>query len=553
MISKKISCKPENNNYRRLGNYIVDASHDGEKLLLAWQAGCMMEDYQEALTEIVDTQALNTRTKKTKTYHLIVSFQPEDESCLTPDKFMEIEKGFAQTLGLEEHQRLCGVHKNTHNVHMHIAYNLVHPEKLTFHEPFRDFPKRDALCRELEQKYNLKIDKGIPLNRDPAKLTEPAARVEIQTGLQSFEGYAKGHREAILAKITVPESWEQVHETLALYGMRIKLKGNGLVITDDKGKAGIKASTFERSFSKKKLETLLGSFAEAKGKMPFPLEQHTTTPVHKKNPARDALFAEYVQRMEEKKKQYDVVRSEQEKDLMALSQSTAAKKKSVALSGFRRSMRSIHLQDIYQKNRRNRLAINQKCSARKKDLRERYPYSSWAKFLQHKALEGNEKALAVLRSRKEPFEPEKKVTRKSDYEMRQAVRDRYAAKVREVEDSSKLTAKSKRALISVFRMQRLADEEDISLTRHNTPAKEENAPIISGFKYTIDTKGTVIFTLPGGGIIRDDGREILFSGRNAEAKQVASQYAKLKWGERTMLNDNAITRPMHQKKLEISR
>ena len=168
MVSKEIPYSPENDNYRRLGNYIADASHDGENSVLTWQAGCMKEDYQEALTEIVDTQALNTTTNKTKTYHLVVSIQSEDESRLTPENFVEIEKSFAQTLGLEEHQRLCGVHKNTHNVHMHIAYNLVHRKELTLSEPPRDFSKRETLCRELEQKYNLTADKDVPLDRVPA-------------------------------------------------------------------------------------------------------------------------------------------------------------------------------------------------------------------------------------------------------------------------------------------------------------------------------------------------------------------------------------------------
>jgi len=44
MISKKISCKPENHNFRRLGNYIADASHEGEKSLMAWQASCMVKN-----------------------------------------------------------------------------------------------------------------------------------------------------------------------------------------------------------------------------------------------------------------------------------------------------------------------------------------------------------------------------------------------------------------------------------------------------------------------------------------------------------------------------
>ena len=85
---------------------------------------------------------MRLRTTREKTYHLIVSFRPEDEAKLTPETLKEIELEFAKSLGFEEHQRHCGVHKNTHNLHMHVAYNMIHPEKLARHEPFRDFRTR---------------------------------------------------------------------------------------------------------------------------------------------------------------------------------------------------------------------------------------------------------------------------------------------------------------------------------------------------------------------------------------------------------------------------
>ena len=114
---------------------------------MVWSVGCWAgDDYDMAMQEVADTQDLNTRTTKEKTYHLVISFRPEDETKLTLETFKEIEKEFAEVLGFQEHQRHCGVHQNTANLHMHIAYNMIHPEKLTRHEPYRDFHKRDQLC-----------------------------------------------------------------------------------------------------------------------------------------------------------------------------------------------------------------------------------------------------------------------------------------------------------------------------------------------------------------------------------------------------------------------
>ena len=140
MISKHVFCEPEHDDYARLAAYIADAGHDGEKCLMSWHAGCWTEDdYTLAVLEAETVQALNTRTTKEKTYHLLLSFRPEDEAKLTPEAFKAIEERFAAALGFQEHQRHCGVHKNTNNVHLHIAYNRIHPERLTRHDPYYDY------------------------------------------------------------------------------------------------------------------------------------------------------------------------------------------------------------------------------------------------------------------------------------------------------------------------------------------------------------------------------------------------------------------------------
>ena len=113
MIAKHIHCQPEHDQYGTLARYIAAAGHDGEKCLANWCAGCAAEDdYGLAILEAEAVQALNTRSTKEKTYHLMVSFRPEDEARLTPKTFKAIEERFAAALGFSEHQRHCGVHKN---------------------------------------------------------------------------------------------------------------------------------------------------------------------------------------------------------------------------------------------------------------------------------------------------------------------------------------------------------------------------------------------------------------------------------------------------------
>jgi hypothetical protein len=53
----------------------------------------------------------------------MASFRPEDEDKLTPQVLEEIETMLADALGFSGHQRHCGGHVNTNNMHLHVAYN----------------------------------------------------------------------------------------------------------------------------------------------------------------------------------------------------------------------------------------------------------------------------------------------------------------------------------------------------------------------------------------------------------------------------------------------
>ena len=96
------------------------------------------------------------------------------------------------------------MHKNTANLHMHVAYNMIHPEKYTCHKEFRDFWIRDRVCRALEREFGLTVDNGIEFNSSEQarqRHNEKARLVEAHTGQQSFDSYAQEHREAVLRSL----------------------------------------------------------------------------------------------------------------------------------------------------------------------------------------------------------------------------------------------------------------------------------------------------------------------------------------------------------------
>ena len=554
MISKKVGISPKNDNYGKLAAYIADAGHKGEKNLMHWCAGCLGDDdYQNGIAEVLDVQAMNTRTSQSKTYHLVISFRPEDEAKLTPEVFRAIEERFAAALGYSDHQRHCGVHKNTANLHMHIAYNTIHPEKRTRHKEYRDYWIRDKVCRELEQEYGLVIDNG--RNKDPQRsLGEKAALMEAHTGQQSFESYAKAQREAIFSLLEKATDWQTLHEGFALYGMEIKPHGNGLAITDRHNSLHtVKASAVDRALSLKKLEEKFGKYIPAQGLEKVPEQsRYKAVPLHR-SPDRGALYAEYSQEMEKRINRLEAVKEQEDAVLLPIKEKWAAKRKE--LEGL----------NIAKKNRRNLIQLARKHEAEeiavarisyqapREALRREIPFASWSKFLQFKASQGNETALAVLRSKRKTVEPEKEPQaapvkdwaqhgKEQFAQHRAEIRAEYAAKERVALEIENVSTATKKELLAVLRMEQLAAEEQLA-------GKTKD---VQNFSVTVDHKGTVIFTLPGGGKIMDNGAELFFSSKDAISHEIAVQYAQKKWGKQLRLDANKIAR-QQERTQEVAR
>ncbi len=538
MISKHVGYGAAHDNYGTLARYITDAGHEGEKCLASWCAGCAAEDdYELAIVEAQAAQALNTRSGKEKTYHLLVSFRPEDEAKLTPEAFKAIEERFAAVLGYSEHQRHCGIHKNTNNIHMHIAYNMVHPERHARHEPFRDYATRDKLCRELEREYGLSVDNGREQRRENA-LSQKAAAIEAQTGQESFESYAKRHKEKILEALDVATHWQDLHETLKALGLGINLHGNGLVVTDVHGVHTAKASAIDRALSAKRLQERLGEFQAYRNLRPIrELSRYQAEPLHR-SPERGELYSKYKVGVEIRRNRLADIKEREDKQLAAIRQEWATKR------------REVEGMSIATRNRRNLLALTRKHEKEviakaklallpeREAVRREVPYTSWQDFLKLEAGNGNEVALAVLRSRKEAVEaetaPEPKAPAKDwthhglDYATKTTIRAEYAEKELELQARSDISANGRKTLQAFLRMEQVTDE---------TRAEGSD---LGDIKRRIDGKGVVIFTLYSGGTIRDTGKEIFYSGHDPQAEYTAVRYAAKKWGKHITIEKDCI-------------
>ena len=254
--------------FRHLAEYIAAAKEKGEKLDDFWIVNCNggvdIADLDLAIHEIDAQQALNTRVKKNKSYHLVVSFQRDERP--SPEALRDIDRHFAEALGFEGHPRVIGTHSNTDNFHMHIGYSRIDPLTYRAHWPKHDYRARDKVCRAMEKKYDLKIDLGradkIEANRHP----KAARDMEAHTWEQSFFSYVQEHKNPLLKALDEAKSWQVLHDAFAHFDLTLRKRGNGLVIgsrPNQHTKARhIKASSLDRSFSKTALEKRFGPFLE---------------------------------------------------------------------------------------------------------------------------------------------------------------------------------------------------------------------------------------------------------------------------------------------------
>ena len=523
MIPKWIDRKEKSDNYRALALYAADAKigHiQGEKTFHHWYAGGEADNYLEGMIEVETTQAMNTTAKGEKTYHLMVSFRPEDEAKLTPRVLEEIEAMLAEALGFSDHQRHCGVHSNTNNMHLHVAYNMIEPRTFKKYLPYYDYRKLHKVCRVIEQKYGLMVDRGM----DPGALikdSRPNAKVqaiEAQTGQESLFNYVLRHKSEIMAGLEAATSWPEVHSSFLKCGLILKASGNGLAIVDRYGKHRAKASDLDRTVSKKHLEVRFGPF-----ELPTPVllqipaqERFTAAPLHQ-GPERGDLYALFQDQMIKRKSTLEKIRQESRVSYDASDTKWRQKSEALKRIPMLRHDRQRFIGELKRKERDERAHLRLAAAEKRKAVQAEFPYTTWLKFLQHQAMQGHEIALAILRSQNVSVGD----NLGSSVSIQPGPVSAETSKVDPkavVQGGHGLSDTHRQALLAVIKMREVINADDPTGTKAQK------------LKYTIDGKGVVIFKLPDGGTIRDSGRKLHCSAHGLRVKEIAEKYAQTRWG-----------------------
>jgi len=271
--SKTTAPKSKASNVRALIDYIagVAAGGDGEKVEHRGAINLLNIDHDGQLQEMIDLAEVARRSPQ-PVQHWILSWREGEQP--THAQANEAVGMFLAEMGLREHQAVYALHRDTHNCHVHIAVNRVHPttEKIVTvnngfdlevaHRAIARIEQRQGWEREPRGLYAVdpdgRAERLRPRDQGGRRPSGRAQDLEERTGQRSAQRIAIDEAAPIIRQA---RSWRELHTALAAQGMRYEKKGSGALLWI--GEQPVKASAVGRECSMAALRKRLGEFEPA--------------------------------------------------------------------------------------------------------------------------------------------------------------------------------------------------------------------------------------------------------------------------------------------------
>jgi hypothetical protein len=240
--SKTVAPKSKASNVRALIDYIAGlvAGGDGEKVEHRGAFNLLNIDHDGQVQEMVDLAEVVRRSPQ-PVQHWILSWREGEQP--TRAQADEAVGMFLAEMGLGEHQAVYALHRDTHNCHVHVAVNRVHPttEKLVTvnngfdlevaHRAIASIEQRQGWEREARGLYVVGADGRAerlkPRNGAERQPSGRARDIEERTGQRSAQRTAIEEAAPIVRQA---RSWRELHDALAARGMRFEKKGSGALL-----------------------------------------------------------------------------------------------------------------------------------------------------------------------------------------------------------------------------------------------------------------------------------------------------------------------------------
>ncbi|MGX8726467.1 TraI/MobA(P) family conjugative relaxase [Legionella pneumophila] len=395
MIIRHIPMKKTRlSSFSGLVQYLCNQQNKQERVGKVRLSNCNSLDPIWAVHEVLATQAKNQRAAGDKTYHMLISFAPGENP--SPQVLREIEDRVVSTIGFKEHQRVSVVHHDTDNLHIHIAINKIHPQTFKMIEPYRAYKTFAEIASQLEIELGLQITNHQTRKNHSENLADD---MEHHSGIESLINWIKRYCKE---KIEAASSWKEIHSVLAEHGLMVRIKANGFVFCNVQGLT-VKASSISRTFSKKNLESKLGSF------VPSYLEDDGSAsnvyhyePLNKKV-LGSAIYAKYQhEKSHNKCFVSNKLRKLREARIKLIEK---AKKRGRIKRAALKAMSLSKAQKKYLYQHINKTLLNEIDNIRKNYAKERsqlldsHKNTIWADWLKQKAQGGDQDALMAMRYR----------------------------------------------------------------------------------------------------------------------------------------------------------
>lgn len=381
----------------RLISYLMDTQGHDHRVDEVRITNCDSDEPQWAAMEMTITQRMNTRARGDKTYHLLVSFQNYENP--SKEIIHAIEDELCASLGFDGHQRVSVLHADTDNLHLHICVNKIHPERLTMHTPYYDHKTLAATSTRLEKQFGLAEDNHIPR----AEAVETAAKaMEYGGDMESLIGWMQRNCMDGMKKA---ESWNDMHAVLREHGLTIRERGNGFIF--ESGEVRVKASSVDRSLSKKRLEERFGPFEAVRDHgRPEASTRYETKPMRHGSFDASALWQRFQDwRKDEDEKRQTVLRAarqQRDDELGAVRQladtRTQIIRHMVTGAAMKRVLHSMNRAQLRKRQGEIRKSYQQE-TAQVRRSGKAGKRVNWRTWLQEQARTGDAEALAALRAR----------------------------------------------------------------------------------------------------------------------------------------------------------
>lgn len=396
MIAKRVARRRDGkSSFGALVKYLEDDKGKAERVGDVTVTNCGSEDTQWAVLEIEATQDLNRRAKSDKTYHLVFSFREGED--ISPEVLREIEAELCKGLGYEDHQRISVVHRDTDNLHVHVAINKIHPETHNLIEPYYDHKRLGELCARIEVQHGLERDNhAASKSAAESKADDLAAK----TGMETLVSWL---RENAVPGAAEASSWAALHEHFAQHGVDLRKQGAGLVFVGEGG-VTVKASSVSRGLSIKALEGRLGEFAPREGGPIHAKKAFQSAP--RKGANSEALFARYqaeqANNILSKRDAMKLLQGEKAAALAAVLRSGKTKRAATKMlkgMGAGAISRKVLYSQIAKSQKAAIAAVHEEFAERRKKLHEAKPKQAFRDWLSANATKGDKEALDYLRAR----------------------------------------------------------------------------------------------------------------------------------------------------------